>query len=222
MSIGEYDLSLYGILDPKRARGRDLAGLAAQAIEGGAGFLQLRDKDGATRQMIDTARRIVGVARPRGVPLVINDRVDVALAAAADGVHIGDDDMAPADARALLGPDAIIGVTIHSVTEAAAAPADIAAYYGIGPFYGTASKDSSNQPIGAAGFETILRALRARHAGCRVVGIAGIEAHNAAPVIDAGAEGVAVISALFMADDVTAAACDLAMSIADAKRRLGL
>lgn len=216
--MSRFDLSLYGILDPKRARGRDLATLAGDAIDGGATFLQLRDKTGCTRDMVDVARAIIAVARPRGVPVVINDRVDVALAAAADGVHIGEHDMSPCDAQRLLGPDAIIGVTVHTLDEARAAPCDIAAYYGVGPVYGTLSKDDPLPPIGVDGFAAILKALRARHPGCPVVAIAGIEAENASPVVAAGASGVAVISALFMAQDVTDAAREFVRVVAAARK----
>jgi thiamine-phosphate pyrophosphorylase len=216
--VSRFDLSLYGILDPKRSRGRDLATLAGDAIDGGATFLQLRDKKGHTRDMVDAARAIIAVARPRGVPVVINDRVDVALAAAADGVHIGEHDMAPNDARRLLGADAIIGVTVHTLDEARAAPCDIAAYYGVGPVYGTLSKDDPLPPIGVDGFAAIAEVLRARHADCPVVAIAGIEAENAGAVVAAGASGIAVISALFMAQDVKGAARELARIVAAHRR----
>lgn len=216
--MSRFDLSLYGILDPKRSRGRDLATLAGDAIDGGATFLQLRDKKGHTRDMVDAARAIIAVARPRGVPVVINDRVDVALAAAADGVHIGEHDMAPNDARRLLGADAIIGVTVHTLDEARAAPCDIAAYYGVGPVYGTLSKDDPLPPIGVDGFAAIAEVLRARHADCPVVAIAGIEAENAGAVVAAGASGIAVISALFMAQDVKGAARELARIVAAHRR----
>jgi thiamine-phosphate pyrophosphorylase len=215
--VNSFDLSLYGILDPKRAQARDLGSLARHAIDGGVTFLQLRDKTGHTRDMVEAARAIIAVARPRSVPVVINDRVDVALAAGADGVHIGEHDMTPVDARRLLGPEAIVGVTVHTLDEAKAAPSDIAAYYGVGPIYGTLSKDNPLPAIGVEGFSAIMSALRERHADCPVVGIAGIEAGNAAPVIAAGANGVAVISGLFMADDVEAAARTLADVISNAR-----
>ena len=101
-----FDLSVYGILDPQRSRGRDVATLAADAVRGGATFLQLRDKHGSTRDMVAAARAILAAIDGCSVPLVINDRVDVALASKAHGVHIGEDDMAPGDARALPGADA--------------------------------------------------------------------------------------------------------------------
>ncbi len=212
------DLSVYGILDPERSRGRDLAQLAGDAVRGGATFLQLRDKHGTTRAMVETARSIVAAIEGSGVPLVINDRVDVALAANAHGVHIGEDDMAPEDARALLGADAIVGLTIHSVEEAGAAAMELADCYGVGGIYATASKNNPNPPIGVAGFRKITDALRRRDPQAQVVGIAGVDHENAAEVIRAGADGVAVISCLFMADDVEAATRLLSGRVADARR----
>ncbi|MGI9412313.1 MAG: thiamine phosphate synthase [Hyphomicrobiales bacterium] len=213
-----FDLSVYGILDPERSRGRDLAALADAAVKGGATFLQLRNKQGTTRDMVAQARAILDAIEGRGVPLVINDRIDVALAAGADGVHIGEDDMAPEDARRLLGADVIVGLTIHSTGEARAAPVELADYYGVGAVYVTRSKTNPNPPIGLDGFAAIAGALRARHDNAPVVGIAGIEHGNAADVITAGADGVAVISCLFMADDVEAATQELARTVAAAKQ----
>ncbi len=217
MSAPSFDLSVYGILDPTRAQGRCLGELAKQAIAGGVTFLQLRDKDGTTRNMVETARQILAVSKPHGVPLVINDRVDVALASGADGVHVGGDDMMPADVRHLMGSDAIVGVTIHSTEEADGAPVELSDYYGVGGIYVTASKNNPNPPIGIAGYEKIAAVLRERHTDCPIVAIAGIDASNAGPVIAAGADGVAVISALFMADDVTRAAADLVSIVAGAR-----
>lgn len=208
-----FDLSVYGILDPARSRGRDLAVLAGDAVRGGATFLQLRDKHGTTREMVSEARAILAAIEGSDVPLVINDRVDVAMAAGAHGVHIGEDDMEPHDARALLGPESIVGLTIHSVEEADAAPVDIADYYGVGGVYQTASKDNPRPPIGLAGMREIADVLRARAPGARLVGIAGIDQDNAAEVIGAGADGVAVISCLFMEEDVETASRQLRAAV---------
>lgn len=211
-----FDLSVYGILDPERSRGRDLAELAVAAVEGGATFLQLRNKHGSTRELVAQARAVLAATHKSGVPLVINDRVDVALVSRAHGVHIGEDDMTPQDARELLGPEAIVGVTIHSVAEAMAAPVEMADYFGVGGVYQTASKTNRHAPIGPAGITEIAAALRQRKPGAKVVGIAGIDHGNATEVIKAGADGVAVISALFMADDVRAATADLAAAVSRA------
>ena len=200
------DLRLYGVLDPARSRGRDPAALAAAAAAGGITLLQLRDKTSGTRDLVALARAVKAALAPHAVPLLVNDRVDVALAAGAAGVHVGLTDMDPLDARLLLGPDAILGITVHHAREAAAVPADLADYAGLGPVYATASKDPGDPPLGPEGLATLIAGVYGHHPGLPVCGIAGITCDNAAAVIAAGAEGVAVISDIFMADDVAASA----------------
>jgi thiamine-phosphate pyrophosphorylase len=200
------DLRLNAIVDPERAGGRSLAELARLCAEGGATLVQLRDKLRDTRVMVDDARAIKAVLAPFGVPFVVNDRVDVALAAGADGVHIGPDDMAIEDARRLLGSDAIIGISIKSVAEAEKAPVELVDYVGSGGVYVTLSKTQKNAPMGPEGLARIIGVFRRRAPNLPVCGIAGIDAGNAAPVIAAGADGVAVISALSLAPDPAAAA----------------
>ena len=153
------DLRLYALLDPERAGGRDLADLARALEAGGATLLQLRDKRGATRCMIEQARAIKVAVR---VPLVVNDRADVALAAGADGVHVGWDDIAVADARRLLGDKSIIGLSIKTMQQAQAAPLHLLDYVCIGGVFATSSKDNPNPPIGVGGFKTLAAAVRAR------------------------------------------------------------
>jgi thiamine-phosphate pyrophosphorylase len=203
------DLRLNAIVDPERANGRSLAELTRMVVAGGATLIQLRDKHGATRRMIDEARAIKAVLAGTGVPLVINDRVDVAMIAEADGVHVGQDDMHAEDARRLLGPKAIIGLSIKTVALANAAPLDVLDYAGVGGVYATTSKDNPNAPIGVAGLHDIVTVFRARKRDFPIVGIAGIDAGNAAPVVEAGADGVAVISSLSMKDDPQGAAREL-------------
>jgi thiamine-phosphate pyrophosphorylase len=200
------DLRLNAIVDPERAGGRDLAELARLCAEGGATLVQLRDKHGDTGAMVEKARAIKKVLSPFGVRFVVNDRIDVALAAGADGVHIGPEDMAVEDARRLLGPDAIIGFSIKSVDEAQAAPLDLIDYVGSGGVYVTLSKEQKKPPIGPQGLARIIDVLKQRKRQMPVCGIAGVDATNAAEVIGAGADGVAVISALSLALDPAAAA----------------
>jgi thiamine-phosphate diphosphorylase len=208
-----FDVSLYGVLDPARCGGRPLAALADAALRGGVRLLQLRMKTATTRAFVDAARAVAEGARRHGVALIVNDRVDVALAAEAAGVHLGEDDMAPAEARRLLGGDAVIGVTIHSIAEAEAAPVAVADYFGVGAVHASASKRREAAPIGPEGLRRIRAVLRRRAADTPVVGIAGITAENAGAVIAAGADGIAVISALFLAPDVEAAARRLAAAV---------
>jgi thiamine-phosphate pyrophosphorylase len=203
------DIRLYALVDPERAGGHALPDLARRVVDGGATLVQLRDKLGSTREMVERARAIKAVLAGTGVPLLVNDRVDVALAAVADGVHVGQDDMAAADARALLGPDATIGLSVKTVAQAAAAPLESLDYLCIGGVFATSSKDNTSAPIGVAGVRSILTALRARSADFPAGAIAGIDASNAADVVAAGVDGVAVIAALSLAPDPGAAARNL-------------
>lgn len=200
------NLALYGILDPERTGGRDLATLADAAVRGGITLLQLRDKRSGTREFVAHARA-VKAALNRRIPLLINDRVDVALACGADGVHIGNDDMMPADARRLLGPNAIIGITLKKSADLAGLDRNMVDYGCIGGVFATASKDNPDPPVGLDGLAYLRR--EASHSGLPVGAIAGIDESNTAAVIAAGADGVAIISALFMVEDVTAAATRL-------------
>ena len=211
------DLGLYAIVDPQVSGGHDLVELCRELAAGGVTLVQLRDKLSDTRVMVERARAIKAVLGP--VPLLINDRVDVALAIGADGVHIGWDDMAPADARRLLGPGAIIGLTINSPQRADATALDLIDYAGIGGVYGTTSKVTKNTPIGLAGMSRVIEALHRRKPGFLTCGIAGINASNAAAVIEAGADGVSVISALSLAKDPRAAAADMRCVVVSARSR---
>lgn len=194
------DLRLYALADPAVSGGRSLADLAKR-IAGSATLVQLRDKHGSTRAMLAEARALIGVLAPLDIPLLINDRVDVALAAEADGVHIGQDDMSAADARLLLGKTAIIGLSVKTLEQAREAPLDLLDYVAIGGVYGTTSKDNTSAPIGLDGLRDIAAAIRAREPKFPICAIAGINATNASDVIAAGADGIAVISALSMAPD---------------------
>jgi thiamine-phosphate pyrophosphorylase len=203
------DLRLNAIVDPERAGGFAVADLAARCVRGGATLVQLRNKRSETRELIEDARAIKQALAPFAVPFVVNDRVDVAMAAGADGVHLGQDDMAVEDARRLLGANAIIGLSIKSVEEAEAARLDLVDYVGSGGVYATSSKQQKNAPIGPAGLARIIATLRRRAPALPVCGIAGIDASNAAEVIAAGADGVAVISALALVPSPETAARQL-------------
>jgi thiamine-phosphate pyrophosphorylase len=214
------DLTLYGLVDPARSNGRDLAGLAAAAAKGGATLIQLRDKTASTRVFVEEARAIHKALRGTGVPLLINDRVDVALAAEAEGVHLGQDDMDATDARRQLGPEAIIGLTIKNGSHVAAAPIGAIDYVAIGGVFETVSKDNPDPPVGTDGLERLIGLVRARRGGLLACAIAGITDERIPSVIEAGADGVAIISAIFMDDDPEAAARRLrgAVDAALAKR----
>ncbi|HET7381281.1 MAG TPA: thiamine phosphate synthase [Pseudolabrys sp.] len=216
----DVDLRLYALVDPAVAGGRPLADLAARIVSS-ATLVQLRDKHGSTRAMVEEARALRAVLEPKGVPLLINDRVDVALAAEADGVHIGQDDLAPADARLLLGRGAIIGLSVKTVEQAKTAPLDLLSYVAIGGVYSTTSKHNTAAPIGVAGLRAIVEAIRAREPNYPICAIAGITPGNAADVIYAGADGVAVISALSLVPDPGKAAQELRAVVDSALKRRG-
>ncbi|TBN12159.1 thiamine phosphate synthase [Agrobacterium cavarae] len=200
------DYRLNAIVDASLSDIAPLAELAALAAHDGATIIQYRDKTASTRQMIDQARTIVEALKGTGVPLLINDRVDVAMATGADGVHLGADDMDAETARRLLGPDAIIGLTVKSMADArhvAQAPADYAC---IGGVFETTSKVNPDTPVGLAGLKQIRTYLRNERPDLPVGAIAGITLERVPDVIAAGADGVALISALFRTDDIAATA----------------
>ena len=213
------DLSVYALVDPQHAGGRELPLLAALLAKNGATLIQLRDKVSSTRAMIDSARAIKAALAGSRVPLVINDRVDVAAAAVADGVHVGQDDMAIADARRLLGPNAIIGLSVKTPEQARAAPLDLLSYVAIGGVFATSSKDNRDPPVGLDGLNRIAGIVRGRVAEYPVCASAGIDAGNAAGVVAAGADGVAVISALSLAADPAAATRALRVVVDEARAR---
>jgi thiamine-phosphate pyrophosphorylase len=200
------DLRLYALLDPERAGGHDLAALGREVVAGGATLVQLRDKHGSTRRLIEETRAIKTALAGSGVPVLVNDRVDVALAAGADGVHVGQDDMPAAEARRLLGRSAVIGLSVKTIAQAQAAPLEALDYVCVGGVFVTTSKDNASAPLGVAGLKNVLAALRARARDLPVGAIAGIDETNAGEVVSAGADGVAVISALSLAPDPTEAA----------------
>lgn len=178
--------------------------LARLAIAGGADTVQYRQKTGHTRSMIEAAQAIQEICAGAGVPLIVNDRVDVAIASRADGVHLGQDDFPVALARDLLGPDKLIGVSAGNLEEAQRGVADGADYVGFGPIYATGSKPDAGE---AQGLETLSRIADA--IPVPIIAIGGISADTAADVIRAGAHGIAVLSAVCCREDPEAAAREL-------------
>jgi thiamine-phosphate pyrophosphorylase len=193
--------SVYVLTDRRAAGDRSLVDVIRAAVRGGATAVQLRDKGASTREVVELARALLAVTRPAGVPLIVNDRADVALAIDADGVHVGQDDLPAPLARAVLGPDRILGVSAGTVDEARQAEREGADYLGVGDVYGTPSKADAGTPIGLSGLAEIARVV-----SIPVVAIGGIALDNAAATVRAGASGVAVISAVVGAPDPEAAA----------------
>jgi thiamine-phosphate pyrophosphorylase len=207
--MDQLDLRLYAIVDPENTGAHDLVDLAVAVAAGGATLVQLRDKVSDTARMIAHARALKAALAPFDVPLIVNDRVDVAIAADADGVHVGQADMAAEDARARLGPAPFLGLSVRTPAQALAAPLALIDYVGIGGVYATASKTSGRTPIGLGGLREVVQVFRQRIGNFPACGIAGITAQNAEPVIAAGADGICVISALSHPADPAAAAREL-------------
>jgi thiamine-phosphate diphosphorylase len=194
-------LALIVISDPDCGEGRDLVEVVRAALAGGAPMIQLRAKDASAREMAGLARRLLVETRAAGALFFVNDRVDVALAALADGAHIGADDLPLEAARAIVPPGFLLGRSVDSPAEAAAAARAGADYLGVGPVFATGSKADAGPVVGLEG----VRAACEAAGDLPVVGIGGIDAGNAAAVAEAGAAGVAVISAVMRAPDPRAA-----------------
>ncbi len=189
------DYSLYLVTDRGLSCGRRTCDIVREAIAGGVSCVQLREKNCSTRLFIEEARLLKDMLQPLGIPLIINDRLDVAMAVGADGVHLGQKDMSIADARRLAGTALIIGISAESLADARRAEAEGADYIGISPVFATPTKHDTAPPLGLAGVRQIRQAV----GGLPLVGIGGITMDNVAAVIAAGADGVAVVSAIVAA-----------------------
>ena len=203
--MNRVDYRLNAIVDGSLRDVGSLADLARTAAENGATIIQYRDKDASTRAMVGEARAIRAALQGTGVPFVVNDRIDVALASGASGVHLGRDDMDAETARRLLGPDAVIGLTVKNEADADIAIAAPADYACIGGVFETLSKQNPDAPVGLDGFSALRARIAAAKPGLPVGAIAGIDEARAGQVVRAGASGVAVISAIFRAPDIAAA-----------------
>jgi len=199
-----FDLSLYLVTDRRLSLGKTTCEVVAEAIAGGVTAVQLREKHCSTREFIDEARLVKKLLQGTAIPLIINDRIDVALAVEAEGVHLGQQDMSISDARRLAGSRLIIGISAESLADALRAEAEGADYIGISPVFATATKTDTAKPLGLAGIRLIREAVR-----LPLVGIGGISVDNAIEVLRAGADGVAVVSAVVSAPCPRSAAAAL-------------
>lgn len=206
------DLSLYLVTDRGLSLGRSTVDIVRAALAGGVTCVQLREKHCATREFMAEARAVRELLAGTGVPLIINDRIDVALAVDADGVHLGQTDMLIADARRLTGPDMLIGISAECVEDAIRAQAEGADYVGISPVFATPTKTDTAPALGLEGVAAIRAAV-----SLPLVGIGGIGPDNAAEVIRAGCDGIAVVSAIVSAPDPKEAASRLRTIIRAAK-----
>lgn len=207
------DWSLHLVTDRKIAGNRSLEDIVRSAVAGGVTVVQLREKDLPAREFIGIALRLAGLLKPLGVPLLVNDRPDVALAAGADGVHLGQNDMSCGEARRILGPDALIGLTVETEKQVEAAEILDIDYLGVSAVFATPTKTDTKAVWGLEGLRRLKG--RTRHP---LVAIGGIGVANAAEVILAGADGIAVVSAVCGADDPEEAARTLQQSIENARR----
>ncbi|TAL10796.1 MAG: thiamine phosphate synthase [Nitrospirae bacterium] len=197
------------MLDPSIAGSRSLVDLVKTALDAGVRLFQLRMKAPDTRTFHDMAAALCPLVRAGGGTFIVNDRCDVAAAAGADGVHLGQEDLPLADARVILGPGKLIGISTHTLVQALAAERGGADYIGFGPIFPTATKTNPDPVVGVAG-------LREARAGVRlpIVAIGGITAKNAGAVAAAGADCCAVVSAVLAAPDPQAALAELVEAVA--------
>jgi len=195
------DLRLYLVADPEFNGQRPLLEKVAAALQGGVTAVQLRAKRATPREILSLGEEVRRVARGMNAAFLVNDRPDLALALEADGVHVGPDDLPSPEARRLLPRPAILGVSASSVREAKEAEESGADYLGVGPVFTTMTKPDAGEPLGLSSFSEIASAV-----GIPVVGIGGITLENSASVIEAGAAGVATVSAILGAEDPEQAA----------------
>lgn len=194
-------LRLYLVTDQASLCGRSLLEVVRAAVQGGVSCVQLREKNLSTRDFVVQALAVKALLDPLGVPLVINDRIDVALACQAQGVHLGQSDMPVTIARQMLPPEVFIGLSVESLGDVARAAGQAVDYLGVSPVFATPTKTDTAPPWGLAG----LRQVRAM-TNLPLVAIGGIHVTNAAEVLQAGADGLAVVSAICSADDPALAA----------------
>ena len=196
---------LYLVTDRALCGGRPLEEVVLRSVRGGARYVQIREKDQTTHDFIEEAVRIKEILAPFGAPLIVNDRVDVALAVGAEGVHVGQDDMPYAMARSLMGPGKIVGLSVETWEDVEEAEGLDCDYLGVSPVFATPTKTDTKGSWGLEGLARI-RAF-SRH---RLVAIGGINPSNAAQVVEAGADCLAVVSAICAADDPEAVSRELA------------
>lgn len=210
MSRPDFDLSLYLVTDRPLSMGRDMRWIVNEAVRGGCTMVQLREKDCDTREFIELARMLKQELSATGVPLIINDRLDVALAVDADGVHIGQSDMPYDIARRLLGPDKIIGLSVESMEELEEANQLDVDYIGISPIFATATKTDTKTPFGLEGARQAM--FHSLHPAC---GIGGMNHRTVVDVIQHGVDGIAVVSDIVSAPSP----CDSSASLLDLVRK---
>jgi thiamine-phosphate pyrophosphorylase len=211
-----FDLSLYLVTDRSLSLGRPLEYIVEEAVKGGVGMVQLREKDCTTREFYLQAVALKACLKPYNIPLIINDRLDIALACDAEGLHIGQTDLPCSVARKILGKDKIIGLSVENVQDALDANTLDIDYIGISPVFTTPTKTDTATELGLAGIREI--SSLSKHP---CVGIGGIHFDNAQKVIQAGADGISVVSAIMSAADPRLAASRLSYIVHQSKQKYG-
>ncbi len=206
------DLSVYLVLDAGMCGARGLAETARAAVAGGATAVQLRLKDAPTEAVIEAGRAVRAALAGSGALFVVNDDVAAAAALGADGVHVGQGDMPPAEARAAIGPGRLLGLSVETEAQAAAADPAVVDHVGAGPVFATGTKADHAPPVGMDGLAGMVRAARVPS-----VAIGGLSAASAGDAVRAGAAGVAVVSAICAAADPEAAAREIARAVREAR-----
>ena len=212
--MAAFDLSLYLVTDRSLSLGRPLETVVEEAVRGGVAMVQLREKDASTLDFYNLAMKLKSILKSYNVPLIINDRLDIALACDAGGLHIGQSDMPYSVARKLLGKDKIIGLSVESIQDAIDANNLDVDYIGISPVFGTQTKTDTAPALGLEGIGEITRI-----SGHPSVGIGGINLTNAQDIIQAGADGISVVSAIMSAPDPQQSARQLKEIINKSKNR---
>jgi thiamine-phosphate pyrophosphorylase len=208
------DLSLYLVTDPVMTARRGLVETVRAAVAGGATAVQLRDKEAGPADLLAAAAALLALLRPLRIPLIVNDDVEVAAASGADGVHVGQSDVAATVARARLGPAAVVGLSVTGAAEVHTVDPAVVDYVGLGPIFPTGTKLDSSAALGDEEFAAVRRRIP-----LPVVAIGGVTVENVGRAIRAGADGVSVVSAICAADEPEAAARALARAIAAARGR---
>ncbi|SIT00532.1 thiamine-phosphate diphosphorylase [Roseivivax lentus] len=213
MALTAQQLRLYLVTDPGLCPGAALVRTVTAAVRGGVGFVQLRDKTASTGARVEAARALKQALAGSGVPIVLNDDVEAAIAADVDGVHIGQQDISPAEARARLGPGRIVGLSCETEAQVTAVDPGLVDYLGLGTVFPTATKSDHTAAIGLAGLARLARA-----SSLPSVAIGGLRAEHAAAVRAAGCDGIAVVSAICGQPDPEEAARLLRRALATEKR----
>ncbi len=207
------DFELYVITGEEFHPERDVVEVMEEAIQGGADIIQLRDKTSDKKTVFEKAKKLKALCASYDIPFIVNDHIDVALAIEADGVHVGQEDLPLTEVRKLVGPDKIIGVSSHCLSEAITAEKEGADYIGVGPIFATKSKVDVVDPVTTSYIQEVKAAI-----SIPFVAIGGIKKHNLQEVVDAGAERVCVITEIVAAEDVKQATIDFKQVLIEAKQ----